>query len=282
MEDAMTQCSESLHNQSDELIDYERYGFGPDGASIGGRTETIRLAVLNMPHETKIEFWGAPALEQIGVVEISSGSDASPIIYGEPNLSLLDMYTRMVPKDVPVPEMLLRLAVPTDYEELRKKHPSQEYVEEPIWVTDDQLDNLVAVTPMARGATTNSGVWNCSQGTASFQSFACNGSFPSGTIQWCDASPQSNFRDRWTQSRRRYSFSITAVCNTQIGYVRHYHRLGSNWFLLYDSSIPQNRWASVRWGGIAGPAGRRARWVRHGVLNTPAGAYFRAYTAMYN
>jgi hypothetical protein len=281
MEDAMTQCGELVGDQIDEQIDYLRYGFGPDGASIGRQPETIRLALLNMPNGAKIEFWGAPGEDQIGMMQMSGEGDTSPILAQEADLSFLDLYTQLVPKDVPVPEMLLRLAPPTDYEELKRKYPSQEYIEEPIQISDDQFD-LVADTPIFRSSSTNSGSWNCAeQGTAEFQSFACSGINTSGTIRWCDASRQFNFRDRWTNSKRKRSLSITAVCNTEIGYVQHWHWFAGNWFKLYDASLPPNRWTSVLWTGISGPGGRRRRWVRHGVLNTPAGAYFRAFTAMY-
>jgi hypothetical protein len=196
MDDAATQCGELVSRQVDERIDYERYGFGPDGGSIRpARSETMRLAVLEMPHGTRIEFWGDPVEDEVGMIELGGNSDVRPTFRLEPDQSFLQMYTRLVSKDVPVPEIFLKLEDPAEYETLRKKYPFQEYIEEPIEVADDQFDRVVS-TPRASGPSSDSGVWNCNLGTQAFDNFACNGSYPSNAWIWCDASQHFNFLDR--------------------------------------------------------------------------------------
>jgi len=277
-------------DHSSEPVDYERYGFGPDGSPIRDRSETIRLATLDMPGGTRIEFSGDLFSNHIGMVEVGGDSHVGVTFGLESKVSLLDMYTRLVPKDVPVPEMLLKhtARTETEYEELRKRYPHQECVEEPIQVPDDydELD-FSAGTPVPRAnPTLHSGFWDCNKGADDFQKFACQGGSPSGFIPFCDEHRQYNFLDRWTgkaANKRRYSFSITAVCNTPIGYLRHYYKFAGNWWLLFDITLPPDYWVAAHWKGAWGPAGKLNRWVRHGVLDTPAGgAYFRAFTAMHN
>src|SRR4051812_17217962 len=286
MDDRTPPCScEREEAPGASPVDYERYGFGPDGGSIRpARSETLRLATLILPRGTRMEFWGNPAEGEVGVIERGGNPHAPhgrPTFGREPNLSMLEMYTRLAPKDAPVPELLLKLKDSAAQAALKKQFRFQELVEEPIAVSDDQFD--LAITPVATASSdSGGGGWNCNLVAADFQDFACNGSYPSNAWLWCDAGKHYNFLDRWTgcSHKRKKSLGITAVCNTEIGYVRHYYQncVSGNWHLSHDWSIPEGHWAWTKYTGTI----KRARWVRHGVLATPAGAYFRAFTAIYN
>lgn len=287
MGDATTPCRcHDEESPNDEPIDYRSLGFGPDGRPIRPiHPETIRLAAVELPHGTKIELWGSPADGEVGFIEIGD-AHTRPTFGREPNLSTLEMYTRLVPKDVPVPELLLKLEDTEAQAALRKQYSFQELIEEPIVISDDQFDLALPAGGARSGTGFDSGYgpWNCNKGTQDFTNFACNGYAPPDVyaVTWCDPSKHYKFLDRRTSCRQKRfkSLGVTAVCNTRIGYVRHFYRncVSGIWTELAGAAIPDGYWAWTRYTGIL----KRARWVQHGVLPTPAGAYFRAFTAMYN
>lgn len=267
------------HEPIQETVDYAPLGYGPDGAPIRPiLSETIRLAALALPHGTKIEFWGNPAENEAGLIETGGSAYFRPTFGTAPNLSLFEMYTRLAPKDVPVPELLLKLADPATQEGVKKKFRFQEVIEEPV-VVSDEFD--IVMPNATRSSDSGTFPWNCSKGAQDFESIACNGSYPSNAWIWCDPGKHTTPLNRWTSCdhKRKKSLALTAVCNTTIGYVQHYYKncVSGNWHLAGDWSLsPGGSW--TRWDGLS----RRARKVRHGVLNTAAGAYFRAFTAVYS
>lgn len=132
-------------------------GLGPDGAPlVGASPDVMPLARVELSNGNTIEFVGVRGDSkepEVGMRELGQLDRATGATFAaERDVTALELYLRLAPKDAPVPDMLLELNPAVERKAF--KHRTVERVEDAIEV---DLDELGIAPDIARAGPSSGG-----------------------------------------------------------------------------------------------------------------------------
>ncbi|MGQ7247936.1 hypothetical protein ACUN9Y_11410 [Halomonas sp. V046] len=276
----------ALDDADDRPVDSLAVGLGPDGAPVVDVSPDTRpLARIALSNGNQIEFIGVKGGDdetEVGVREIGvPDRQTGATVPTEARLPALEMYLKLVPKDAPIPAMLLQLDPKTDKKAFKAR--SVEVVDDVIPV---DLDEAGLASPSARIGPSGGGgpgQQYCVPGDGYnlFRNHNCETiSIPSNTWWWCDHQAHYYFRDRWTSNhKRRYSLGVTTACHGPAATQHYYKNAFGNWKHRHTWHLPSGYWQWTRWEGSS--VIKRDRWIQHRCVTGGGASFLRCVSFFY-
>ncbi|MBY5982599.1 hypothetical protein KUW18_00710 [Halomonas sp. DP5Y7-2] len=260
-------------------------GLGPDGAPlVGASPDVMPLARVELSNGNTIEFVGVRGDSkepEVGMRELGQLDRATGATFAaERDVTALELYLRLAPKDAPVPDMLLELNPAVERKAF--KHRTVERVEDAIEV---DLDELGIAPDIARAGPSSGGGPGQSycvpgDGYDLFRNHNCETvSFPSNTWWWCDPAAHYYHRDRWTSNhKRRNSVGVTSACHGPAATLHYYKNAFGNWRHLHTWHLASGYWQWTRYEGLS----KRDRWIRHRCVTGGGSSFVRCVSFFFN